>query len=447
MNQEMLSLLSQTDPAAPIVWRNGQPVSQRRFLQQATALAARLPQSEYAINLCEDRYHFLLVFVAMMLRRQISLLPANRSVVELQSIAARYDHCPCIADKTQPELDLEQFVVNADTLSGDEPDKVPAIPASQPCAVVFTSGSTGHSVPWPKSWGELYHGALLSQRVLAQDEQVRSVVATVPPQHMYGLETTIVLPLVTGMSLDGGRPFFPHDLQDALASVPAPRLLITTPVHLKACLEAAVEWPEVGQIISATAPLSQALAVRAEAAFGCPLREIYGSTETGAIATRRTCCDTAWTLHQGLTMETAAMQECVSVSGGHLGRAITLNDRIRIEAEGRFILLGRNSDMLKIAGKRVSLGDLNNKLVAIPGVEDGVFVEAPSKEDGPISRLCAFVVAPSLEQKDILDALRVQVDPVCLPRPLHFVERLPRNEAGKLSKQALQTLLEQYRRH
>ena len=75
----------------------------------------------------------------------------------------------------------------------------------------------------------------------------------------------------------------------------------------------------------------------------------------------------------------------------------------------------------------------------------GVFVEAPAKEGSTVSRLCAVVVAPGLSQRDVLDALRIQVDPVCLPRPLYFVNELPRNEAGKLPRQALLELLDTLR--
>lgn len=440
----MLPLLAQAQPDAAIVRRNGVAITQRQFLQQAWALSRLLPQTDYAINLCEDRYHFLLTFVAMVLRGQVNLLPANRSVVELQSVAACYGHCPCIVDTYQEELDLQQFVPDFGALSGDGEATNPSIPRDQVCAVVFTSGSTGQSVPWTKHWGGLVHGAQLTQRMLALDGQMQTVVATVPAQHMYGLETTIILPLVTGMSLYAGRPFFPHDLKTALEAVPGPRLLITTPVHLNACLESGIDdWPEVSRIVSATAPLSPALAERAEQLFDCPLREIYGSTETGAIATRRTRQTGHWTLHHGLSIEPMAMEGCVRVSGGHLSRPVTLNDRVQLEDDGRFSLQGRNTDMVKIAGKRVSLGDLNNKLAAIPGVKDGVFVEPPGAEGRTVNRLCAIVVAENMTQQALLDALRIQLDPLFLPRPVHFVDRLPRNESGKLPRDALLALLKE----
>jgi acyl-coenzyme A synthetase/AMP-(fatty) acid ligase len=216
-------------------------------------------------------------------------------------------------------------------------------------------------------------------------------------------------------------------------------------VHLKTCLDAAIEnWPPVAQIVSATAPLSAALAARAEQQFGCPLREIYGSTETGAVATRRTREEEAWRLHQGVELKPLAAERAC-LQGGHLARAVELNDRVRPSGAEHFLLLGRNSDMVKIAGKRVSLGDLNHRLQAIPGVEDGVFID-PEGEDGTVARLCAVVVAPQLDERAILEALKPQLDPVCLPRPLYRVDSLPRNEAGKLPRKALLQLLGQLRK-
>lgn len=429
---------------APFVWHNGRATSSRQFMHEARAVAMSLPQGDYAINLCEDRYHFLLVFVAMLLRGKVNLLPANRSPGEVQSVSSRYGHCPCIVDQEQPGLEPPQHVVEVATVEPGPPQpEVPRLDPGQTCAVVFTSGSTGESQPWKKQWGELYQGALLTERMLGLSAADTTVVATVPPQHMYGLETTVLLPLVTGLAVHSGKTFFPHDLQDALRSVPAPRLLVTTPVHLNTCIESDMDWPAVSQVISATAPLSQELAGRAEETFDCPLHEIYGSTETGAIATRRTRDELGWTLHEGLRLE--GEPDCVTVQGGHLREAVELNDRVRIMESGRFALLGRNSDMLKIAGKRFSLGDLNHKLLAVPGVEDGVFIDT-AEEGRAMTRLSALVVASNLTSRQIIDALKDQLDPLCLPRPLYRVARLPRNETGKLPRKALLEMLEQLRK-
>jgi acyl-coenzyme A synthetase/AMP-(fatty) acid ligase len=92
--------------------------------------------------------------------------------------------------------------------------------------------------------------------------------------------------------------------------------------------------------------------------------------------------------------------------------------------------------MVNIAGKRTSLASLNHHLNAIPGVRDGVFL-MPDDDDGAVTRPLAFVVAPGLNSEDILGALRKSVDTVFLPRPLYFVDELPRNTTGKLTRESL----------
>lgn len=109
-------------------------------------------------------------------------------------------------------------------------------------------------------------------------------------------------------------------------------------------------------------------------------------------------------------------------------------------AEGGFRLLGRSRDMLKVAGKRASLADLNLKLMGTPGVLDGVFV-APEEDGAEVGQPAAVVVAPGMARESLLQELRRLVDPAFLPRPLVFVDSLPRNAAGKLPRQRLLELI------
>src|SRR3546814_16764932 len=120
-------------------------------------------------------------------------------------------------------------------------------------------------------------------------------VATVPPQHMYGLETTGLMALAADCVVHGGRPFVPQDVTDALATMPAPRVLVTAPVHLRALVESRAQLPPLSFILSATAPLALALAQACEAAWQVPVYEIYGCTEAGSTATRRTTDGESWT--------------------------------------------------------------------------------------------------------------------------------------------------------
>jgi acyl-coenzyme A synthetase/AMP-(fatty) acid ligase len=121
-----------------------------------------------------------------------------------------------------------------------------------------------------------------------------------------------------------------------------------------------------------------------------------------------------------------------------------LSDVIELHSERSFSLVGRSSDMVNIAGKRTSLAFLNLQLNAVPGVLDGVFVIPECDEamrDG-VTRLTALVVAPTLTASRLLEALRERIDSAFLPRPLCFVDALPRNATGKLTHSAVSALID-----
>jgi acyl-coenzyme A synthetase/AMP-(fatty) acid ligase len=254
---------------------------------------------------------------------------------------------------------------------------------------------------------------------------------------MYGLETTVTMALAAGCGTHAGRPFFPQDVAAALAAMPAPRVLVTTPLHLRACLAAAVPLPPLARIVSATAPLDARLAAEAEARFSTEVHEIYGCTEAGSLATRRTAQAELWRWHPGLRAE--LHEGAARVHAAHLPQPLPLQDRIEIAGGDAFRLLGRAGDMVKVAGKRASLSELTAKLLAVPGVRDGVvFLPGAAADERP----AALVVAPGLSRAEVLSQLSRSLDPVLLPRPLVCVERLPRNELGKLPRADLLAALE-----
>ena len=95
---------------------------------------------------------------------------------------------------------------------------------------------------------------------------------------------------------------------------------------------------------------------------------------------------------------------------------------------------------MDVAGKRASLGDLNQRLLRIPGVVDGVIFQ-PEQSRGLVRRLAAIVVAPGLTTEQLREALAPAMDPVFLPRPLLLVPSLPRTAAGKLPRATLDAAL------
>ena len=163
---------------------------------------------------------------------------------------------------------------------------VPQIRAAQCIAVVFTSGFDRIPQPHSKTWGAVVSSVRAEAKCLKLPHHC-TLIGTVPPQHMYGFETTVLMAWHSGCALSHAQPFYPADICHALAAVPAPRVLVSSPLHLRALLGSGLVLPEIAQVVSATAPLSAQLALDIEARCHAPLMEIYGSTETGQIAVRR----------------------------------------------------------------------------------------------------------------------------------------------------------------
>jgi acyl-coenzyme A synthetase/AMP-(fatty) acid ligase len=245
---------------------------------------------------------------------------------------------------------------------------------------------------------------------------------------------------LSGNAFSAGRPFYPADVAAAVNAVPRPRALVTTPIHLRTLLTSEVDFPPVDLVVSATAPLSQELAREVEERYRTSLLEIYGSTETGQIAIRRTADTAAWRLWPGVRLSVANGQ--VFAQGGHVEQLTPMCDVIEITGEEEFLLHGRMADLVNVAGKRSSFGYLNAQLNAIPGVVDGAFfLREGLKGSTGVARLGAVVVAPGLSAAAVTEQLRERIDAVFLPRPLLIVDELPRNATGKLPQQALQSLI------
>lgn len=421
------------DLSVPIAWHAGQPISRRQYLADVRHLAARLPEAGAMLNLTGDRYRFLVGLGAALVRGQNSLLPPNHTPDMIERLRGLYPSIYVLTDLVDYEsalLVLRHPDEHA-ALHGDA--TVPLIDDSADAVQVLTSGSTGAPVPHAKAWGFLRLGARAEAQRLAEVMGRPSlagvtVVPTVPSQHMFGFESTVLLAMLGGAAVDTERPFYPADIAAALARAARPRMLVTTPFHLKSLLDSSVDLPAIDLTLCATAPLSPQLAARAEAALASPLMEIYGCTETGQVATRRTVKGAEWQVFDGVHI--SGNGEASVAQGGHVPLATTLADVLEVITPTSFRLLGRSNDLINVAGKRSSLSHLNYHLNAIEGVRDGAFWLPTDVPADGVVRLIAFVVAPDVPaqelSKRVIAAMRQRVDTAFVPRRVVPVAELPR---------------------
>lgn len=445
-----LPLLAFACPERVFAWRQGRSVSVAEFLADVGAVATVLPNLACAVNLCEDRYAFLVAFCAVICRGQTNLLPPSRAEQAVNEALAFRDASYALCDVERDGCDHRTVQLPAlGRARARHLADLPAISADLVAAVGFTSGSTGSPKPNTKSWAHFRvssaNNSDLLRHALGLDQvTIANIVATVPPQHMYGLELSVLLPLTGPFSVHAARPLFPADVAAALAELPPPRLLVTTPVHLRSLLRSAVTLPALGAIVSATAPLSPELAQTAEMRYCAPVIEVFGSTETCVIAHRRCALEREWSLYAGVDL--VARPDGTQVHAAHLPAPVTLHDIVEVLPGRQFRLCGRNADLLEIAGKRASMADLGRRLNDLPGVLDAVVFQLDEADAGGVKRIAALAVAPDRSESELLAELRLAIDPVFLPRPLCLIDRLPRNETGKLPQEALLNALRCARR-
>lgn len=251
-----------------------------------------------------------------------------------------------------------------------------------------------------------------------------------------------MLSLVHGLPVLDRCPLLPADIRDAFETLPQDCIWVTTPLHLRSLDRAGERLRNCGVVVASTMPLTAALAHQVEARLGAPVFEIYGSTETGAVATRRTVESGAWHRLPSVKLEPASSG--TRVWGDHFMSPQLLGDHVSIEDDGSFTLLGREADMIKIAGRRASLGGLNAVLQEMPGLDDAVFYLPAT--DNPAERLVLFHAGPAPDRAFIDGWLRARMDAAFLPRAIIRVDRLPRSGAGKIARASLDEIYDAWSR-
>ena len=456
MSVETSPLLCGFEPGDVAVWCDDRAalkaISAARFCGAAQALAHRLPPSRYAVNYCDDPLRFLVASAGALTAGQTLLLPQSRAEHSAAALLRRYADACCLVDEPTTAAVGRIHLVGGDVLDAAAAWPPPTIERARVAAILFTSGTTGDPEPQAKTWSALVAGARTFAGTFGAPTAGDAILGTVAPQHMFGFETTVVAPWQCGRSVVAARPMFPADLRDVLERAADAGIagvwLMTTPLQLRVLHAGMKDGSQLRRVIVSTMPLGTSLAAAVEHDWDVPVDEIYGCTEGGMLAVRRTAAIASFAPATGLSF---AIDEdgTARVRGDQLASPLTLADRLhwsedmpaasvgdaRADAamNRRFVLIGRDAEMVKIAGRRTTLPALTAQLLAIPGVQDGAFfLPAPDAE-----RTCAIAVAPSHTLASLRAELAGRIDAAFLPRPLALVAALPRNPQGKLARAKL----------
>lgn len=434
-----LNLSWQTSPFIHFSSKNSYLYLTRwEVFQIAEKLSQQLPQNNFStILLFEKRHFFLIGLIATALKNINCILPPNLAKNTLLSINNSNPNLIVMSEKNISffqdnvyinEQIIEQLIkeIKAKPTSFNKKKLNLTLNKIQESKIIlYTSGSTGSPKKIIKTWNNMILSSKLATSRFKLN-QPNYIVATVPCQHMFGLETTIFWPLFSSSSIWFERVIFPEDILSAFkANKIDPTFLISTPLHLKKILEFNLSWPKnITRILSATDFLSKELATKIEKDLVLMVFEVYGSTETASIASRQTTKSSLWKIYHKVELKFIKNKTTVKTPG--LDDFILLNDQIKKIDATRFKLGKRNSDLIKIAGKRASLIELNKHLNSIFSILEGVFIKIEDK-----NRLIAFVVS-DLTSFEIIAKLRPSIDPAFLPRPIYFIKKIPRNEVGKV---------------
>ncbi|MGH6624306.1 MAG: AMP-binding protein, partial [Burkholderiaceae bacterium] len=432
MFADTLPLFRLTDDSRRLlVWRNTE-WSVGALRGAAHALAEELPVGQRVLVACDDRASFLWAVLACWSARRTVVLPPPDLSHLLSAAGQTYFDC-VITDRSDLAVSAGHSVKRIDStalldaLARARPrNRTDVLRASHVAAIFFTSGSTGVPVAQTKTWRQLVETAAAMSDLLGMRDLHPLLGGTVVHSHMFGFEMLVLQALQGSASVYASRIVYPSDMVAFAAMENSQKWLVTTPYHLGVFAEAAQWTTGLRRIVSATMPLDVALAATIEAATDAEVHEIYGSTEVGCIATRRTTAGDVWRPASDIRLSI----DSDGVSHLHARRvgSLRLSDRIELRADG-FRLLGRDSDLVKVAGKRASLQGLTQVLRGIDGVKDGCFVDGARIGQ---KRLAALVVAPGMSSKSVREALASMIDATFLPRPLLLVDELPRDANGKL---------------
>ncbi len=308
---------------------------------------------------------------------------------------------------------------------------------------IYTGGSTGTPQMWSKTGeniiGEVFY--LASRYEVSKND---CILATIPPNHIYGLLFAVILPLVSGARVVAETPSFPSEIVTTAAKHQA-TILASVPAHYRV-------------LRNSTLPLRLAFSSAGmldeedNNAFcrnnRMGVTEVYGSTETGGIASRnRWLGEEVFTPFPSISWK--IIKGCLAVCSPYVSPDLPLdeegyfiaNDRVEKRGANSFILQGRADNVTKVGGKRVDLEEVRLLIRSEPGVTDCVVMAMP-QAGGREHRIGALIQGDGVDREVIKQSLLESLESYAMPRCIKTVERIPLKKNSKYDWAVINQLLE-----
>lgn len=305
-------------------------------------------------------------------------------------------------------------------------------------AMFFTSGSTGFPTGAFKS-RENIEADMEALLLEFGNFQIEKVVSTVPFIHIYGFLAALLLPLKLDVDLLFKEHFLPHDL---LESAKPHHLVVTTPLYIKSLLRLD-EVKDLSQtiFISSTGPLPSEIAKEFTDTFNTTLFQLFGSTECGSIAFKKQD-DTFWSPFQGVQTSLNA-EGLLHVKSPFISKTLWQEVLVQTDGEiqsfdyamienGKFQLIGRSSNIVKIAGKRYSTTQIEEILEAMEGIGKALVHVKHNNAELKDEVLQIFLEATRpITIKELKSTIKQKLGKINLPIDLKVVDKISTTLMGK----------------
>lgn len=426
-----------TSATPGIVARSGtREWTRQQWQQQVTALGVRLlahPGQRWALCF-EDCYLFSVALLAALHAGKTPLLPGHCRPSLLAEQSTEFDGV--LSDRAFP-LDCPVWQVEEAGTASDN-----ALPPMAPDAaiILFTSGSTGTPRQVSKPVASLDEEARWLHTLWGERLQGCTLIASVTHQHLYGLSFRLVMPMALGLPFDSRQVCYSEQL---VAHPPGRYAFISSPAFLRR-IDFALAAPDCCLTVSAGGPLPWRDAQAVTEWTGYPVEEIYGSTETSAIASRaRTRDDAAWQPFSGVTFHQDELKNWwVRSALIPQPQGLMLDDKLVFSEQG-FQLCGRHDRIVKIEDKRVSLSEIERRLLALPEVADAVVLQVVRGDRSGIGVMLVLHQPQSdlnILKRQWRHELQRWLEPVAMPRFWRVVETIPHNSQSKRDWPQIQEL-------
>ena len=342
------------------------------------------------------------------------------------------------------------------TVAAQQPQRAPDWNGEPPCLLKLTSGTTAA----PRAV------RFRSEQLLADCGQICETMeitdrdlnfAVVPVSHSYGFSNVLTPLLARGVPFALSRDRMPRAILDGIIATEA-TVFPGMPVFYQAICEIQEPppMPTLRLCISAGAPLPLELARTFRSKFGRPIHSFYGSSECGGI-----CFDRSAPLLEdgfvGTPMERVTVEpldpesessrvrvRTAAAGDGYfpeadaeqLGGGMFLPDDLLARTDDGFRIVGRVSDLINVAGKKVNPTEVESELLRFPGVRAAVAYGRRSAMRN--EEVAACVVADAdVTEPTLVAHCRARLSGWQVPKRITFVEQIPVNHLGKISRRDL----------